>query len=87
MGGRQGHDAEEAGAWLETTPALLALRRMHAALQTVAQLSAPRCFAFQVLDEQLTDLLRCLPDNPAMHEKVGCVRARLVEGHGMGTQS
>ena len=24
----------------------------------------------QVLDEQLTDLLRCLPDNPAMHEKV-----------------
>lgn len=25
----------------------------------------------QVLDEQLTDLLRCLPDNPAMHEKVG----------------
>lgn len=26
--------------------------------------------ALQVLDEQLTDLLRCLPDNPAMHEKV-----------------
>ena len=24
----------------------------------------------QVLDEQLTDLLRCLPDNPAMHERV-----------------
>ena len=23
-----------------------------------------------MLDEQLTDLLRCLPDNPAMHEKV-----------------
>jgi hypothetical protein len=26
--------------------------------------------ALQVLDEQLTDLLRCLPDNPAMHERV-----------------
>jgi hypothetical protein len=23
-----------------------------------------------VLDEQLTDLLRCLPDSPAMHERV-----------------
>ncbi len=30
-------------------------------------------FLLQVLDEQLTDLLRCLPDNPAMHEKVGVI--------------
>ncbi len=44
-------------------------------------LASPACsLPCQVLDEQLTDLLRCLPDNPAMHERV----SRLAWGDASG---